>query len=370
LNRTITPTSFLGKKGEPPSHPAEITTTDFPFSRAQISAGIRRYEKKHNVWVTNYWETPLILRPCSGKITGLVIEYDILGDITWDLLALKFPGGNNRAGLPSSGVRETNVYLWLRDLLPVLTPRLITASKSGKWLLMEAIPTGLQPASYQKSDLQLVIERAVALHERFWQLEEDLKIFNWLSRPLLQESNIYLQAARNAHRVITQRRFSKAILYHAQWFPTLDKLMDFLPKLARQLSKAPLTLIHGDFWLGNLELLADKQIALYDWQEVGIASGLLDIVNLAYKTTWHYGKMAISPDEMLTIYREKIQTATNYFYKDADWQIHLHQVILWYFMTNWLDQLAYATPMWFTNFGEKFEEVWLNQLQDSLTVLT
>jgi len=109
------------------------------------------------------------LRPCSGKITGLVIEYDILGDITWDLLALKFPGGNNRAGLPSSGVRETNVYLWLRDLLPVLTPRLITASKSGKWLLMEAIPTGLQPASYQKSDLQLVIERAVALHERFWQ---------------------------------------------------------------------------------------------------------------------------------------------------------------------------------------------------------
>jgi len=39
-------------------------------------------------------------------------------------------------------------------------------------------------------------------------------------------------------------------------------------------------------------------------------------------------------------------------------------------MTNWLDQLAYATPMWFTNFGEKFEEVWLNQLQDSLTVLT
>jgi thiamine kinase-like enzyme len=353
-----------------PFHPPETKPTDFPFSRAQISAGIRRYEKKHNIWVTNYWETPLILRPCTGKISGLVIEYSTLDGINWELLALKFPRGNNRAGLPSSGVRETNVYRWLRDLLPVLTPRLITASKSGKWLLMEAIPTGLQPPSYQKADIQLVIERAVDLHERFWRLEEDLKIFNWLSRPLLQEFNIYLQAARNAHRMITQRRFSKAILYHAQWLPTLEQLLDWMPKLARQLNKTPLTLIHGDFWLGNLELLTDQQVTLYDWQEVGIAPGLLDIVNLAYKTTWHYGKMAISPDEMFAIYRQKIQTATNYVYKDEDWQIHLHQVILWYFITNCLDQLAYATPMWFTNYGAKFEEIWLTQLQDSLAVLT
>jgi hypothetical protein len=59
----------------------------------------------------------------------------------------------------------------------------------------------------------------------------------------------------------------------------IEKLIVMLAQQKKDLPKVPDKLIHGDFHIKQLLLLADKRIALFDYDELAMANPLIDIAN-------------------------------------------------------------------------------------------
>ncbi|NIN93720.1 MAG: phosphotransferase, partial [Anaerolineae bacterium] len=51
------------------------------------------------------------------------------------------------------------------------------------------------------------------------------------------------------------------------------------------LRRAPNTLLHGDYWPGNIAVLGDQRQIVYDWQLAGVGPGVIDLLVFVNKST-------------------------------------------------------------------------------------
>jgi hypothetical protein len=326
-------------------------------------AGLRRLSGDPTLTVEDIQEYEIPhQRPSVGRVRGLRAGCSgEAGKRTFDLV-LKEPLGTTRAGTAGAGLREVSVYRSMADQLPVRTPQLIAAHPAGDWMVLELADPGVGVPDWTADDYRLAIRSLVALHDRYWGLGRDLTVYNWLARPLDADFEIYLQAARNGLDILVHSPPPALNEWNPGFLPLLEKLVLHAAAIAGSLNEAPSTLLHGDYWPGNLQKVKSGELAIYDWQRASIGPGVLDLLHFVQSSRWWFAPIPLSVVDISQAYRDDLARLNGHRWDDGEWQELWDYGLLWTFIADWIDLLA-AIPesLIETRLGQ-LEEIWLEPL--------
>ena len=326
----------------PASHALLNDPRPWAFTQAELTAGLRRYTGDPSLKITELTGRDITQRrPAIGRLRGLTVKAEgrVAGKHTLPLV-LKEPQGTTRKGTAGAGFREVSLYQLLADYLPVRVPKLFAAHPNGDWLVLEMLPPGRLPEQWTRDDYLLATDQLVALHDRFWGLGADLAAYKWVSRPLDADLDIYRQAATSAYHKLTKGAASSLLTEDPKLADLLDHLLKLFNLLVRPLRHQPPTLIHGDFWPGNIHVHTDGSLTVYDWQHIGSGPGILDLVTFIQSSLWWFSPLPISPDEIITHYRRELEQAAGARVSAEEWERLWDHALLWSFLTRMLDVLA------------------------------
>ncbi len=342
-------------------------TWAWPCSRAELTAGLRRHQSDKSLTLESVRRIPLpARRPSIGRVQGLMAEFVRSGRRGRMALVLKEPRGTTRAGLAGVGRREVGVYAALASSLPVETPQLIAASPNGNWLILAAETESKAPEAWGQADYERAVDNLVALHERFWRLEEDLETFAWLARPLQTDFSVHVAAAAQAigHMVESGKPMTLAA---SPWrIRVMAQLTTEADRVVEPLSDAPSTLMHGDYWPGNILLLADGRQVVYDWQMAGIGPGVIDLLTLVMKSQWTFERLPVTPESLIARYRQGMVACTGTHWSDEEWDRLWDHALMWQFLEEWIDVLAASPDAVLRARAEDLDAVWLRPVSEAV----
>jgi hypothetical protein len=347
----------------------DLTTWPWPFARSELTAGLRRHLGRPDLTVVDV--RPVTVehqRPSIGRVRGLKVDYRADGEEGSCSLVVKEPRGATRAGLAGAGRREVGVYTSLAPQLPVHTPALIVAAPTGDWLVFEAVRPLRRADRWRADDYWKAIRGLAALHERFWGLRDDLDAFPWLGRPLESDFAVHVAAAAHAiERIVTSGR-PEALASRPERVAMLAQLTAQADQIARPLLDLPGTLLHGDYWPGNIAVAAEGKQIVFDWQMASVGPAVLDLFTFVTKSQWWFGKLPVDPGEIVERYRNELAERTGESWPDAAWKVMWDHARLWQFLQEWVDLLA-ATPdaLLGTN-AQALEELWLEPVAEAVAV--
>jgi hypothetical protein len=355
------------------TEPNELTTQEllkrprpWAFTRAELTASLRRHTGDPSLNIVKLSESDLTQRrPAIGRLRGLQVSCEgNTGKHEFNLI-LKEPQGSTRAGTAGAALREVSVYQVLGDHLPVRIPQLFASDPAGGWLVIERLLRGRQPENWQAADYLLATDQLVVLHDRFWGLGEDLITYNWLGRPLDQDFFIHLQAARTGAQNLQQRQPGNQLGQNKQITDLFSHLIAYADQISRALQTGPMTLLHGDYWPGNINVHSDGSLTVYDWEKAAIGPPILDLLNFVKASFWWFEPLPISQEEIVDHYRTRIKLANGYIWKQAEWEALWDYAKLWTFMTQWLDLLATIPDSVLESRIEHLETAWLKPVMEA-----
>lgn len=339
-------------------------TWAWPCSRPELTAGLRRFYGDKSLTLEKVQRMPLAARrPSIGRVQGLKAHFVRSGKPASVRLVLKEPRGTTRAGLAGVGRREVGVYAALADLLPVETPDLIAASSAGNWLLLTAEMEARAPEAWTAADYLQAVDNLVALHDRFWQLEEDLEAFTWLARPLQADFTVHVAAAAQAIGRMVESGRPEALAGSPWRMRLMAQLTTQADLVVQPLLQAPATLMHGDYWPGNILRLADGRQVVYDWQMAGVGPGVIDLLTLVMKSRWTFASLAVAPADLVTRYRHGLQTQTGTGWMDDEWDRLWDHALMWQFLEEWIDVLAASPDAVLRARADDLDATWLRPVE-------
>lgn len=324
-----------------PSHPLLNDPRPWAFTTAELTAGLRRYTGDPTLVITDLSEQEITQRRASmGRIRSLDVNIQgATGQKTFYLIH-KEPQSTTRAGTAGQGLREASFYRQLKDHIPVRVPVLFAAHPQGNWLVLERLNPGRSSEKWMSADYLLAVDQLVALHDRFWGLGQDLTAYHWLGRPLDNDSDILIQAAKGEVEHM-MKNASNAFSRDTELMSVTKNILKNIWTILKTLRKTSTTLLHGDYWPGNIHLHDDGSLTVYDWEQAGIGPGVLDLVNFIQKSTWWFAPLPVTIDEITSHYRLRLSQAGSCDYKDNDWDLLWDHALLWIFITKWIDLLSY-----------------------------
>lgn len=341
--------------------------SEWPFSLADLTAGLRRYFSDTGARVVEYVEAPIAAWPSVGSVRGMAVRAETKAGERQLLLVVKEPKGATRAGLAGVGRREAGVYQSLRSLLPVDTPRLVAADPEGDWLIMDAVAVGTPPREWTPDAYRQSVVHLAQLHERFWGLADDLSNYPWLAKPLTADFEIHVFAAAQAvEKIVVEDRLSVLTDSRAR-LQALGSLISEAERVAAPLRALPQTLLHGDYWPGNMMAHPGRRFTLVDWQLAGIGPGVLDLVVLIKNSQWWFSPLPAPAEELVEIYRREVQERVGLVWSEDDWELLWDHAMLWRFMQEWLDLLAAMPPALAEARADLLKTVWLDPLQAAVS---
>jgi hypothetical protein len=239
---------------------------------------------------------------------------------------------------------------------------LIAADPSGSWLVLEAVEA--VPAVWGADDYQQAITLLARLHERFWGLADDLAAYPWLARPLTLDYEIHVYAAATALGQIVRDEWPPLIAHSPQTLGTLGQIIFQAEKVVQPLRMVPFTLLHGDFWAGNVVRDAEGDMIVLDWQLAGIGPGVLDLVVMITTGQWMprlpASALPLPQPKLIARYRREIARLLGLRWSDAEWSELWDHALLWRFMQEMLPWVASVAPAEFDARERLFDEVWLD----------
>src|SRR5690606_544412 len=121
------------------------------------------------------------------------------------------------------------------------------------------------------------------------------------------------------------------------------------------------TLVHGDYWPGNIARPLDGRQIVFDWQLAGIGPAILDLVGFVQAT-----RMKLTPampvSEMIALYRRKADDLINPGWTDDRFNLLWDHALMWLFTVNWLGKLATISAESYSQIHDSLSEVWLDEL--------
>jgi hypothetical protein len=347
----------------PVSAPSAIAWP-WPFSRADLTAGLRRFFEDPTLQVVDVRPATLPFHnPSIGRVRGLQVDHTRRKGPGSTLLAVKEAVGTTRIGLAGVGRREAGVYRFLVPQLPLRAPRLVAASPAGHWLILEAVPLGKNPPKWIRSDYRTAIDTLTELHDRFWNLAEDLAAFPWLSRPLDADFDVHLAAAAHSIENIVAHGSPRSIAAAPARLELLAKLTAQAEAVVAPLRDEPATLLHGDYWPGNIAAQSDGSQIVYDWQLTAVAPAVLDLVSFVKKSEWWFGALPIGSADLGALYRKRLAALQGTSWSDAAWERLWDHAVMWRFLQEWLDLLAAIPEALLLTSAEQLDRVWLDPVE-------
>lgn len=342
-------------------------TWSWPFSKADLTAGLRRYSKDLSVQVTEV--IPLKVadrRPSIGVVHGLQVKYEGLNGAMTTNIVVKEPRGSTRTGLAGAGRREVGVYQFLAGQMPMVLPTLIAASPSGDWLIMEAVPPAKEASEWTSDDYLQAVDLLAQLHDRFWSLGEDLNAFPWLSRPLTADFSVHVTAAAQSIERIAYRKEPESIANSPQRMQLFKILTQEATFISRALLRSPNTLLHGDYWPGNISVLSPGQQVVFDWQMTAIGPGILDLVVFIKKSEWWFDTLPLGQDEIIAHYQNSLESSLGMRWEREEWDELWDHAIMWHFLQEWMDLLAASPDSLLVASGDQLDRIWLDPVQKAI----
>jgi hypothetical protein len=341
----------------------------WPFTVAELTAGLRRYLGEPALQVRTLTEQPLAQRQLPGRaaqgVRGLRVEYS-LGDETFGLdCVVKELLGAVRSGLANPGVREAGVYRALAVQLPMPTPALIAADPAGSWLVLEAIEPAETDGRWDLATFQQALALLARLHERFWDLADDLSAYPWLARPLTRDFEVHVYAAAQALGQVVRDEWPPQIAHSPQILGTIGQMIFQAEQIAQPLRALPSTLLHGDYWAGNIVRDEDGDMVVLDWQLASIGPGVLDLVTMLKTTEWATGELPAPAERLAGRYRREIANLLSRRWSDAEWSALWDHALLWRFLQEMLTWTISVPREEFAARAQQFEDVWLRPALDA-----
>lgn len=341
---------------------------EWPFSLSDLTAGLRRYFEDTSIKVIKIRPISMpYLSPAIGRIRAMLIDYVGQGEPDVCNLVVKEPHGTTRTGLAGAGRREVGIYTSLAAHLPLTTPALVAASPVGDWLILETIQSVRTPAHWSEEDYQSAIVGLTRLHDRFWGLGEDLYNFRWLSHPLDSDFEVHVAAAANAIERIVRQSHPEPLASVPERMNLLATLTMQADRIVTPLLNQPSTLLHGDYWPGNIAILADNRQVVYDWQMAGVGPGVIDLLVFVNKSTWWFDSLPISQEEIVECYREGFASMTGVRWEDDEWDMLWDHALMWRFLQEWIDLLAASPDPLLETRAELLDQVWLDPVIEAVS---
>ncbi len=362
----------MGVQGGAHTRP-DIATDDhpWPFSRSTLMAGLRRYLAAPHLNLLDIQPMPLPNVLPGGApdplstLRGMSVGVEIDGQVHRLALVLKeAPVSVGGRVLSAIGRREYGVYRRLAPHLPVLVPGLVAGEPAQGWIIVEAL-TGLRPPEeWTRDDYVQAVVNLAAVHDRFWGLGEDLAIFPWLGRPLQADYEETVIAAAEAVRtLVVEERLPP--LSTPRNFLAFGALVQHADEIVAPLRQETDTLLHGDYWPGNIAQPIDGRQIIFDWQRAAIGPAILDLVGFVQMT----GMMLEPPlplAEAVSIYRERMSHCVSPGWDEERFALLWDHGRLWLFLTQWLGRLATMSRQDYDRLPPRFERVWLNPVIETL----
>lgn len=316
----------------------------WPFTQADLTAGLRRHLALPDLSVLDVQPVSIQhQRPSIGRVRGMLVAYQAGGEPDTCTLVVKEPRGTTRAGLAGAGRREVGVYQALADQLPLRTPAFVAGSPAGDWLVLEAIRPVRRADRWKPEDFWKAVQGLAALHDRFWDLGDDLDAFPWLGHPLQADFDVHVTAAAQAiDRIVTTGR-PEALASRPDRVAVLAQLTAQADRIAAPLLHLPPTLLHGDYWPGNIAVVRDGRQVVFDWQMASVGPAVLDLLTFVTKSRWWFGDLPVGEDEIVDRYRKALAALSGVEWADEAWAVAWDHARMWRFLQEWVDLLA-ATP--------------------------
>jgi len=346
-----------------------VSAAEWPFSVAELTAGLRRYFAEPGLHVHSLTEHPLPQMRLSGRaalgVRGLRVAYGI-GDSTLDLdCVVKEPVGVSRPGLANPGLREAGIYRSLALQLPMPTPALIAADPAGSWLVLEAVEAAEPSGAWGGETFGEAVSLLAQLHERFWGLADDLATYHWLARPLTRDYDVHIYAAAQALGEIVRNEWPPLIALSPQILGALGQMISQAERVVQPLRAAPFTLLHGDFWAGNIVQDEDGDMVVLDWQLAGLGPGVLDLVAMIKTTEWATGTLPLPPEKAASRYRREVARLLNHRWSNAEWSELWDHALLWRFLQEMLTWVVSVPRETFEARAQAYEDLWLRPALDA-----
>ncbi len=281
-------------------------------------------------------------------------------------LVVKEPRGTTRTGLAGAGRREVGFYQSLASQLPLPTPALVAGSPVGDWLILEELRDARTPSHWQASDYKAAIDALSHLHERFWGLGEDLDAFPWLSRPLHADFEVHVAAAQKAIEKIITLGHPEPLAGAPERLQVLSKLASDAAHVVQPLRRVPSTLLHGDYWPGNIAVLEDGSQVVYDWQLAAVGPAMIDLLVFVTKSSWWFGDLPLSEAEIIQLYRQELEERVQIRWEDEEWAELWDHALMWRFLQEWVDLLAAAPDSVLETRAEELDQVWLDPVTSAV----
>jgi aminoglycoside phosphotransferase (APT) family kinase protein len=291
------------------------------------------------------------------RAMSVIVQID--GEEQTLALLLKEPPVTARGRvLAAVGQREYGVYRKIAPLLPVLVPGIIAGDEDDGWIVLEAVGGLRPPTEWTADDYREAILNIAAMHERFWGAGEALTAFPWLARPLDADFDATLSGVREAVRRLTMNKEQLPALADQRYLNLFVRLSRLAFAVVLPLQEEKQTLVHGDYWPGNIARPIDGRQMVFDWQRAGISPAILDLVGFVQST-----RMSLEPamptDDMIRLYRDTHTQGLGKDWDDADFQRLWDHALIWLFMVNWLGRLATMKADDYERIHERFTTVWL-----------
>ena len=340
--------------------------TEWPFTIAELTAGLRRYFAESALKVKSVSEYPLQLVGRTGQVRGLRVEYGVGSETVFIDCVVKEPKGTSRAGLAGAGRREVGVYQSLAAQLPMPTPALIAADPLGDWLVLEAVEADIAPDEWTAEDYRQGVGTLAALHERFWTLAEDLSAYKWLARPLTGDFEIHVYAAAQAIEKMILDDRPQPITSSMTVLGALGQMISQVEQVAAPLRAAPQTFLHGDFWPGNVALQADGEMVVMGWQSAGLGPGILDLVTFITASRWQRQELPVACEDLIALYHDEMRQRVDAPWSEEEWAAQWDYALIWRFVQEMFVWVTSTPPAAFEARAAQFEEIWLNPVLEAV----
>jgi hypothetical protein len=297
--------------------------------------------------------------PSIGLLRAVEVKYTSSTGAGALQCVVKEPRGTTRTGLAGAGRREAGVYRSLNQYLPLTTPALIAASPIGDWLVLELLQAIRGPSEWEPNDYITAIDALSRLHDRFWGLETDLGVYAWLSRPLRADFEVHVTVAAKAIERIVSQAQPGPLADVPERMQVLAALTMHADQVVEPLLQQPSTLLHGDYWPGNITIVGDGQQMVYDWQLTGTGPGVIDLLVFVNKSEWWFDQLPLSREELIDHYRNNMATAPGVRWNKKEWELLWDHALMWRFLQEWVDLLAASPDPLLETRADQLDQVWL-----------
>lgn len=180
-------------------------------------------------------------------------------------------------------VNETLFYQQLRQQVPIGTPHVLDARllRDGRgWILMEELHGAKRGQQWTREDTRAVVDDMARFHAANWGRNGVLNDVPWLPRSDAADIAEQIRDLRSCLLSVERAGMTRVLpeVLSIQRLRLIESVLDHGADVLTPLLSPGLTLVHGDYWFHNVQLLPDGRRVLLDWQTVRVFSGIWELV--------------------------------------------------------------------------------------------